>query len=434
MTALSIDLVLGVAGAIVVLSTVAATWRFCPRDVGLLVGTLLLLAGGTASLWVPLAQIPGLVLDGVSLPRLPLSGLFLLIGLAVVPARDCNASRVAALTTLVLSDLALTMVEPSLASGVLWALSCGATLAVLPAGPARRLAFPYLTLALAAGLGGLVLGGQGGLLLLVVAVAIRLGLFPFQTWVVTGMELTTPALLVTATAPMTAIALVARTPLTEDAVAAPYLVPLFTVGALLTGALSIIQERLTRAVGFLTISISGVVLVGVLDADEIGHLGGLIMWGITGLSLLGLGLVTAALQSRLGVVSIRELAGLGARVPTFGALFLLFGLAAVGAPGTADFASEDLVLHGSLAHHPAQLLLFVSTISVQGYAVLHVAFRAFFGPHTDLPVRDALPRERLALVGLALLLVVAGLAPQLMIMEWSGPAAEEVASVHPLHP
>ncbi|TNE84550.1 MAG: hypothetical protein EP330_29110 [Deltaproteobacteria bacterium] len=416
------------AAALVVLALVLARSRSHARSRGLVVGVGLVLLG--IALAVEGAPDWLIRVDPVSQPRLIACGVGLMAVFAVLPRRFSSAENVVGLVFLALAHIGLVVAPEGPPVMTAWALSCVLTALALPKGPARRLAIPYLTLAAGAGVAGLVLGGTAGQALVVLAVGVRLGVFPFHSWVVGAHEFAPMALAVGVTAPMGAIGLVARSPLGFDGEIAVLAIGGLAVAALITAGLAVVQTGLSRAVGFLTVSIATVVFLGVLDADSIGHLGGLMMWSLTSLSLLGMGLVAAALQSRIGDVDLRDYRGLLHRTPTFAALFLLFSMAAVGAPGTADFASEDLVLHGGIGHHPVLLLLFIAAISAQAYGALHLFFRVFFGPPEAGFVPDALRRERTVLLAIAAVLVIAGLAPQLLLDGWL-PNTDAVTSLVP---
>ncbi|MBK8409875.1 MAG: hypothetical protein IPL19_18080 [Sandaracinaceae bacterium] len=145
-------------------------------------------------------------------------------------------------------------------------------------------------------------------------------------------------------------------------------------------------------------------------------MGGLAMWAASTLALTGFSVVVWGLLTRRGDIDLTQHSGLHDAMPTLGAGFLLFGLACVGLPGTIDFISEDLTLHGSIAHHPLLLLGFLGGVSLLGYAVLFLAFRIFLGPRPralrSIRVPDALPREKWVLVAVAVLLLAGGLMPQ----------------------
>lgn len=353
-------------------------------------------------------------MDALLAIRIAVTALTVLAVLLVLPRRQRAWSPVLALLLLSGVHVAILWSPPGLATGGLWALSCLLTLGLLAgpeAAPARRLAVPFLSLAAILGLIGQCVDEQLGRWLLLGAVACRLGVFPFHSWAVGAYTLAPTTLAVAAVAPMHGLALLARV---SWEVPGP-LAALLVLSAFLAAGLAVVQTELGRAAGFLTVSVEAVVLLGVLDPDPIGHLGGMLMWAASGLGLLGMGLVVAALRSRRGRVPVDRHLGLLSQAPTFAGLFFLFGLASIGAPGTADFVSGELVLHGSLAHRPALLLGLIGAISLQGYAMMHLFYRVFLGPPDGQALADVLGRERLALVPLAALLLLTGLAPQLLL-------------------
>lgn len=372
----------------------------------------------------------GLVLDGVSAPGLVVVGLWVLVLTLSAPRRHVEPGWVAALLARGAVHVALLACPPGPLAAGLWVLGCGLVLPGLSAGPARRLGAPYLGLAAALGAVGLLWGGTAGVALALLAVAARTGLPPFQSWAVGAYSLGPPARATAVIAPMFGLALAARLPMAQALHAGQVPVQvLLVLGALLAAALALVQVRLDRATGFLTVSCAGVALLGVADEHNIGHLGGLLSWVAGGTALLGLGLVTAAVRSRRGPVPVDRHLGLAAHAPVLATLFLLFGLSAVGAPGTAAFVSDDLVLHGSIGDHPLLLMALVSTVSLQGYTVLHLFYRVFLGPPEPVPLPDALRRERAGLWLAAALLLLAGVAPRLLGAVWqrggaAGPHAE----------
>ena len=178
----------------------------------------------------------------------------------------------------------------------------------------------------------------------------------------------------------------------------------------------LVQTRLRRALGWFVVSLHSSIFLAVLDPNPVGHMGGLAMWAASTLALTGFSVVVWGLLTRRGDIDLTQHSGLHDAMPTLGAGFLLFGLACVGLPGTIDFISEDLTLHGSIAHHPLLLLGFLGGVSLLGYAVLFLAFRIFLGPRPralrSIRVPDALPREKWVLVAVAVLLLAGGLMPQ----------------------
>lgn len=414
---LDVNLLVLTLVALVVAAGWLAAYRPDARGFGVAAG-FAVLATATALLNYP-QDVPALHLDAASIPRIAIVGLGLAAVFLVMPKRHASARVTASLVALMLCDAAIAVSPPGPAVGGLWLLSSLLIWSALKPGPVRQLAKPYLAVAAAAGLTGTIVGGAVGDALLVFAVVVRLGTFPFHSWVVRAYTESASSVGVAIVAPMSAIAVIAHIPQGFDGPIAEPLAFVLPLAAIAAAGLALVQRELARAIALFTISVQSLVLMGILDADEIGHLGGLIMWAITGLALTGLGLVGAALRSRVGGVDLDQHSGLVARVPVLATFFLLFGMAAVGAPGTADFASEDLVVHGGMAHHPALLLFYISAVSVQAYTILHIFYRVFFGPlRRSIILRDALPREKVALVALAIVLLASGVFPQLLFNEW----------------
>ncbi|MCA9544490.1 MAG: hypothetical protein KC613_08870 [Myxococcales bacterium] len=413
MSTIRLDLVLLAIGALAVLALAARTLKLTARPTGPLLAAGLVSLVGTEFLTAADHQRSFLVIDAASLPRLAVWALLLWAITWVVPRRDDSPALMGRLLALVSVSLLVTFTDVGPAHAALFAASSAVTWWILPHGAPRRLAaLPMASSALIA-LGSTLVPPERAPYLMYLAVAIRLGVFPFHTWAVGLFERAPLVLAVAITAPLAGIGALARTPLPDDAWFAFDV--WMVLSAYLTGGLAIVQRRLDRALGFFIAASASVVLIGVSQAGDLAHLGGLMMWGVTSAALVGLGLVVAALSARWGVVDLTRHSGLLQHTPSFAILFLFFGLATVGAPGTADFASQDVMLHGPVSHHPALLLALVGAISLQGYAVLHLGFRVFFGPPRPAVLKDVLLREHIGLVTLALILVLTGLAPQALI-------------------
>jgi NADH-quinone oxidoreductase subunit M len=277
--------------------------------------------------------------------------------------------------------------------------------------------------------------------LVVVGLAIRLGVFPFQTWLVGLFESAPLGPLIMSVAPMPMLIVVERV-ITPSVAATLGEVPgasasLLVVSSALSAAMVLVQTRLRRALGWFVVSLHSTIFLGVLDPNPVGHLGGLAMWAASTLALTGFAIVVWALFTRRGDIDLTQHSGFHDDAPTLAAAFLLFGLACVGLPGTIDFISEDLTLHGSIAHHPLLLVGFLTGVSILGFAVLFLAFRIFLGSRpvelASVRLPDVVRREKAVLVALALLLLGGGLAPQTIarpLTDMDGPGDSAPAASH----
>ncbi|MFM7206452.1 MAG: proton-conducting transporter membrane subunit [Planctomycetaceae bacterium] len=267
--------------------------------------------------------------------------------------------------------------------------------------------------------------GAAGGWLVALAVTIRKGLIPFHSWypaLFSGASLAT-ALMVTM--PQVATYTAARL-LVGHADGVPNELVLLANAALVTAAygatLAVVQKDVRGLVGMLAMSQSAMVFAGLAGTVPTELCGALAVWVSSGLALTGIGLVTWALESRGGRISIEALQGRFADAPALAAFFLLFGLAAFGFPGTLSFVADDLIIAGSLDDHIHAGILVIITTVFAAVAVIRGWFRVFGGPITvDAPRHAILSRERIAFMGLLAILFGLGL--------WPGPFVRSLETV-----
>ena len=257
------------------------------------------------------------------------------------------------------------------------------------------------------------------LLLLGGSALMRLGIPPAHGWLVTAFEELEPSQVLPLAVPASALVILVR--LVEPALAelgeaahAPIVIGALLL-ALLAQGLAFVQTSMRRALGFSVVAGLCVLLVGVVDPDPIGRVGGVAHWGAWVVATGGFSLAVGAATSRLGTIDLRKHHALGEKAPRLGALFVLLGFATAAGPGTVDFVGADLMLHGSLGHHWPQMALLLTVMGLQGLNVLRWFFRIFYGAapmFADPRERmELLPRERVALLMVLGLLFVGGLVP-----------------------
>lgn len=276
--------------------------------------------------------------------------------------------------------------------------------------------------------------GAAGGWLVALAVMVRKGLIPFHSWypaLFSGASLAT-ALVVTM--PQVATYTAARL-LVGHADGVPHELVVLANTALLTAAygaaLAVVQRDVRSLVGMLAMSQSAMVFAGLSGTVPTELCGALAVWVSSGLALTGIGLVAWALESRGGTISIETLQGRFADAPALAGFFLLFGLAALGFPGTLSFVADDLIIAGSLDDHVHAGVLVILTTVFAAIAVMRGWFRVFGGPVTvDAPRHSILPRERIAFTALLVILFGLGLWPGPFVQSLERVAASLLASRH----
>ena len=425
-------------GTSLVAALTAATWWHLGAGVPVVLGHRLaggdlVYVDGLTALLLPYVAVVDLAIVLVA-PRRAFASTGvrrLLLGAAVTFA-TLSTSHPAALTVLwAASIVATTTTIRSTAGGRATARMYGRMMAVaivcMAAGTGLLVADPPWV----AGSGAT--GAAGGWLV-ALAVMIRKGLIPFHSWypaLFSGASLAT-ALVVTM--PQVATYTAARL-LVGHADGVPHELVVLANAALLTAAygaaLAVVQRDVRGLVGMLAMSQSAMVFAGLSGTVPTELCGALAVWVSSGLALTGIGLVAWALESRGGAISIETLQGRFADAPALAGFFLLFGLAALGFPGTLSFVADDLIISGSLDDHVHAGVLVILTTVFAAIAVMRGWFRVFGGPVTvDAPRHSILPRERIAFTALLAILVGLGLWPGPFIHSLERVAESLLASRH----
>ncbi|MEX0669855.1 MAG: proton-conducting transporter membrane subunit [Pirellulales bacterium] len=385
-------------------------------------------------------------IDGLNAVLLPYVGLVLLAIVLVAPRRSLESAMVKRLLLGAAATFALFATSHPLVLVVLWAVTAQLTwrsTRVTPGGrPAARVFAISMWLALAcmaAGTALLVadppwerssgLMGTAGGWLVAVAVMLRKGIFPFHSWYPALFSGAPMATALAATMPQVASYTAVRLLVGHaDGVATEleFLALFALVTAVYGAALALVQRDLRGFIGALAMSQSALVLAGLSGRLPMELNGAFCVWISSGLAITGIGLVTWALESRAGDISLETLQGRFWDAPALAAFFLLFGMAAIGLPGTLSFVADDLIVSGSLDDQLHAGLMVIASTVLCGIAVMRCWFHVFGGPSAvDSPQHAILPRERLTFTALIAALFVLGIWPGPLVQALEK-AAEQV--------
>jgi NADH-quinone oxidoreductase subunit M len=204
------------------------------------------------------------------------------------------------------------------------------------------------------------------------------------------------------------------------------LIGLGVVSILFGAAAALAQTNLRRMLGYASLSHVGLVVVAIAMFNLQGIQGAVLQLLNFSIASGGLFLLMNHLHQRTGTTDIANLSGAARTMPLLASFFLLFGLAGMGMPGTSGFPAELLILLSTFQHHAgAGLAALVGMVLGAAY-FLNLYRRAFFGPVLRPEVEqaaDLLPRERWLALLFAVLLLVFGFFPSLLL-DLIRPAAE----------
>lgn len=250
--------------------------------------------------------------------------------------------------------------------------------------------------------------------LLAGAVLVRSGVLPLHLWIADLFEHASFGTALLTVTPMVGAYAAVRLvlPLAPEGLLRVVSV-LSLATALYAAGMALVQPEARRFFGYLALSCTSLVLVGLEVADPVGVTGALCLWISAGLSLTGFGLTLRSVESRTGKLLLSQFHGLYEHAPMLAILFLLTGLGSIGFPGTLGFIGTELLVEGAVRASPARGVAIVLAVALVSLALLNVYFRVFTGTRhpTAIDLRIRPPEQAAALV-LALLLLGGGLVPQ----------------------
>ena len=266
--------------------------------------------------------------------------------------------------------------------------------------------------------------------LLLIGFGVKAPVFPFHTWLPT-VAMEGP---ISVAAIMTGLKLGLygfirfMVPLAPDAAVNYHwlLAGLGVIGILYGALVAMSQSNLRRMLAYSSISHAGLVVLGIASFNIQGIQGSIFHLLNFSMIMGGLFLVTGFLHHRTGSTDTLSLGGVAHSMPLLASFFLLFGMAAMGVPGTNGFVAEFLILLSSFQTHTGAGLAALAGIVLSAAYFVTIYRRAFLGvSHRDTvtDAQDLLPRELGLALLLAALILFTGLYPA-GIMDISQQAAE----------
>lgn len=203
---------------------------------------------------------------------------------------------------------------------------------------------------------------------------------------------------------------------------------IIAVVSILYGALvAMAQTNLKRLVAYTSVNHMGYVILGVAAAGAVGFgseasrsiamTGAVVEMVAHGLITGALFLISGSILARGKTYELDQYGGLAEKAPRLAGMTMLAAFASLGLPGLAGFVAEFQIFAGTLGVFPWLAAIGLIGIVITAALFLRMIQQVFFG---DLPVRwegwkDLGRVELFALVPLATLVVVIGVAPAWLI-------------------
>ncbi len=273
-------------------------------------------------------------------------------------------------------------------------------------------------------------------LLIFLAFAIKIPMFPFHTWLPdahTDAPTEVSVILAGILLKMGAYGLI-RVCLTLLPGGihefAGWLAVIAAINIIYGAGICLVQSDMKKLIAYSSVSHMGVVLLGVAAAagtltvsNQVSPFGMAALTGAT-VQMFSHGIITGMLFFCVGVIydhaHTREIAvfgGVAKKMPLLATLFTFAGLASLGLPGLAGFVAEYMTFTSSYQVWNAVTIVSVFTMILTAAYLLWMLKRVFYGPFNTkwnwLP--DANWREALPLITLAAVIVFVGIFPNVLI-------------------
>jgi NADH-quinone oxidoreductase subunit M len=285
--------------------------------------------------------------------------------------------------------------------------------------------FDYVTIQQALHNGTLILRWPTSLWLFLgffIAFAVKVPLFPFHTWLpdahveapTAGSVLLAAVLLKMGTYGLLRFN-VGLFPL-EARAHAPWIVALAIIGIIYGALVAMVQPNMKKLIAYSSISHLGFVVLGIFTFTQAGVDGAVYQMLNHGVSTGALFMLAGILYERRHTYEIREFGGLATPMPVYATFFVWITLSSVGLPLLNGFVGEFLVLNGAFQAKALYGILAATGVIWSACYLLWLVMRVFYGENRNplnAQIADANSRERIALLPLAAMALIMGIAPVL---------------------
>ena len=197
---------------------------------------------------------------------------------------------------------------------------------------------------------------------------------------------------------------------------APLLIVLTVIGILYGACLALVQRDFWRLIAYATLSHFSLTTLGIYGFTLTGRSGAIFQTLNEGVIEGALFVLLGVLDTRFMTSEIADFGGSARRIPRTATFFVITMLAMAGLPLLNGFVGEFMILSSTFmgVGHVAGILATLTVILGAAYGLWFVQ-RIFYGPTSrltaDAPVSDLRTPELVAVVPMAILMLVMGVAP-----------------------
>lgn len=253
------------------------------------------------------------------------------------------------------------------------------------------------------------------LLLALLAISARSGLFPFHGWYFAVFQVLPLGVVCCCTLPQIAIPTLIALLAGPDGEFVREAIALGSVSiALYAAILSFGSFDGRRVMASLVLSQSGIILFAVTGEGHLGIVAGIVTWMVLAVALSGYIMIYGCLEARKGSLTLQAPNGCFHATPIMAVSFLLVGLASIGVPGSVLFLSHDLLLQSAMGRLPVKASFLILSITLNSIMVMRLYFFLFNGKAESHGESDFLRRELVTVTLLLVSLAICSTMPGLL--------------------
>jgi NADH-quinone oxidoreductase subunit M len=263
-------------------------------------------------------------------------------------------------------------------------------------------------------------------LLMFVAFAIKMPVFPFHSWQPDTYEQSPTAVTMVLSAVMVKMGVFAVIrwllpvlPFSSFVYGETTVSFLAVIGMVYTSLLAMRQNDMKRLIAYSSIAHIGLMVIAIFAESTVAMQGVMIQMFNHGINILGLWIIVEIIEQKYGTRKISDLGGLAQKAPVMAILFVVIALANIALPLTNAFVGEFLMFTGIFSSEIFQYELFIIPaaglcIILGAVYMLNMLQKVLYGNTNALTEKgtDIRLNEKLVLGLIVLLIIVAGVYPQ----------------------
>ncbi|HCG34969.1 MAG TPA: proton-conducting membrane transporter [Clostridiales bacterium] len=205
-----------------------------------------------------------------------------------------------------------------------------------------------------------------------------------------------------------------------------------TLTIVLAVAMALIQKDMKKLLAYHAISQLGYMVLGIGTGLPVGIMGGLFHMMNNVIYKSGLFMIAGSIEKQTGTTDLKQLKGLGKKMPVTAACFLVFTFSIAGFPGFNGFFSKELVFDAALESHVIFYIGALLGAFMTALSFLKMGRSLFFGayqvPEGTPPLRETKAGMLIPMSILAVFCMIFGLGNTLPLDTLLAPATGIQAS------